>query len=288
MRRPAARRLPAARPARARPAADRRCPSATSAIVPDRHGTGTNALVLRPPDAIRPAFGEGSCARHVAAAREAGIPFGVEELPSLGLDLDTPADLVALTRELEARPGRRPAHREGPGHMSDGRPGELRVRPVAGLPEFGEGTRLGEQIAGAGRARGRRRRRRLPEDRLQGRGTGPQPLLGHARRRGAQARRRARQGAGAGRADPRGEPRGAARRARRPDRRDPPRLRLRQRRHRQLQPARPGHRLPAAGGPRRLGPPSSGLTGARRDSRGSPDTRPRASADPAPSAASPS
>jgi 2-phospho-L-lactate/phosphoenolpyruvate guanylyltransferase len=76
------------------------------AIVPDRHGAGTNALVLSPPAAIRPAFGAGSCARHVAAAREAGIPFAVEELPSLALDLDTPADLIALTRELEARPGR--------------------------------------------------------------------------------------------------------------------------------------------------------------------------------------
>jgi 2-phospho-L-lactate guanylyltransferase len=76
------------------------------AIVPDRHGTGTNALVLAPPSAIRPAFGEGSCARHVAAAREAGVPYGVEELASLGLDLDTPADVVALTRELEANPGR--------------------------------------------------------------------------------------------------------------------------------------------------------------------------------------
>ncbi len=76
------------------------------AIVPDRHGTGTNALALAPPNAIEPSFGEGSCARHVAAAREAGIPFGVEELPSLALDLDTPADIVALTRELTARGGR--------------------------------------------------------------------------------------------------------------------------------------------------------------------------------------
>ncbi len=75
-------------------------------IVPDRHGTGTNALALSPPDAIVPAFGEGSCARHVAAAREAGIAFAVEELPSLGLDLDTPADVIALTRELASRPGR--------------------------------------------------------------------------------------------------------------------------------------------------------------------------------------
>ncbi len=75
-------------------------------VVPDRHGGGTNALVLAPPGAIRPAFGEGSRARHVAAAREAGTPYGVEELASLALDLDTPADVVALTRELEARPGR--------------------------------------------------------------------------------------------------------------------------------------------------------------------------------------
>jgi 2-phospho-L-lactate guanylyltransferase len=76
------------------------------AVVPDRHGAGTNALVLSPPDAIQPSFGEGSRDRHVSAAREAEIPFAVEELPSLGLDLDTPADLVALTRELEKHPGR--------------------------------------------------------------------------------------------------------------------------------------------------------------------------------------
>jgi 2-phospho-L-lactate guanylyltransferase len=76
------------------------------AIVPDRHGTGTNALALSPPNAIEPSFGEGSCARHVAAARAAGIPFGLEELPSLALDLDTPADVVALTMALERGRGR--------------------------------------------------------------------------------------------------------------------------------------------------------------------------------------
>jgi len=81
-------------------------PARYVAIVPDRHGTGTNALVLAPPRAIEPAFGEGSRARHVAAVREVGIPYAVEELPSLALDLDTPADVVALTRELEERPGR--------------------------------------------------------------------------------------------------------------------------------------------------------------------------------------
>ena len=75
-------------------------------IVPDRHGTGTNALLLSPPGAIVPSFGEGSCERHVAAARDAGIPFEVEEVASLGLDLDTPADVIALTRQIEAGSGR--------------------------------------------------------------------------------------------------------------------------------------------------------------------------------------
>jgi 2-phospho-L-lactate/phosphoenolpyruvate guanylyltransferase len=81
-------------------------PEAYVGIVPDRHGTGTNALLLSPPNAIVPAFGEGSRDRHVEAARRAGIPFGVEQLPSIELDLDTPADVIALTRELEMRPGR--------------------------------------------------------------------------------------------------------------------------------------------------------------------------------------
>jgi 2-phospho-L-lactate/phosphoenolpyruvate guanylyltransferase len=81
-------------------------PGSYVGIVPDRHGTGTNALLLSPPDAIVPAFGEGSRDRHVEAARRAGIPFGIEELPSIELDLDTPADVIALTRELEKQPGR--------------------------------------------------------------------------------------------------------------------------------------------------------------------------------------
>jgi 2-phospho-L-lactate/phosphoenolpyruvate guanylyltransferase len=81
-------------------------PGSYVGIVPDRHGTGTNALLLSPPDAIVPAFGEGSRVRHVEAARRAGIPFGVEELPSIELDLDTPADVIALTRELARQPGR--------------------------------------------------------------------------------------------------------------------------------------------------------------------------------------
>src|SRR4051794_27661579 len=84
-------------------------PPSYVAIVPDRHGTGTNGLVLAPPGVIAPSFGEGSCRRHVEAAREAGVPFAVEPLKSMGLDLDTPADVIALTQELESGRGRAPA-----------------------------------------------------------------------------------------------------------------------------------------------------------------------------------
>src|SRR3954451_2836874 len=66
------------------------------AIVPDRHGTGTNALVLTPPDAMPPSFGEGSFERHVAAAREAGRSFRAESVSSLAPDVDTPDDLAVV------------------------------------------------------------------------------------------------------------------------------------------------------------------------------------------------
>jgi 2-phospho-L-lactate/phosphoenolpyruvate guanylyltransferase len=72
-------------------------------IVPDRHGTGTNALLLVPPDAISPSFGPGSRERHVAAADAAGLPYAVEEVPTLALDVDTGDDLAALVAELAGR-----------------------------------------------------------------------------------------------------------------------------------------------------------------------------------------
>jgi 2-phospho-L-lactate guanylyltransferase len=77
-------------------------------VVPDRHGTGTNALVLSPPRAIEPAFGADSCERHLGLARDAGVPHATEELPTLALDLDTPADFVALTTRLDMNKGRAP------------------------------------------------------------------------------------------------------------------------------------------------------------------------------------
>jgi len=62
-------------------------------IVPDRHGTGTNALLLTPPDALEPSFGPDSCRRHQEHAEARGVRTEVVEVPSLALDVDTPDDL---------------------------------------------------------------------------------------------------------------------------------------------------------------------------------------------------
>ncbi len=73
-------------------------------IVPDRHGQGTNALLLSPPYVLAPAFGPGSFARHCARASTVRAGVRVCEVPSLGLDVDTPEDLEALRAALAARP----------------------------------------------------------------------------------------------------------------------------------------------------------------------------------------
>jgi 2-phospho-L-lactate guanylyltransferase len=66
------------------------------AIVPDRHGTGTNGLLIRPPGAFDPQFGPGSLERHVAQAQERELAYRIEQVPSLCHDIDTPDDLAAL------------------------------------------------------------------------------------------------------------------------------------------------------------------------------------------------
>jgi 2-phospho-L-lactate guanylyltransferase len=84
-------------------------PSVT--VVPDRHGTGTNALLLDPPEAIEPSFGPGSFERHRGAAEAAGAALSVERPAGLVLDVDTGDDLRSLLDALDARPGVAPATR---------------------------------------------------------------------------------------------------------------------------------------------------------------------------------
>lgn len=64
-------------------------------LVTDRHGRGTNALLLRPPTVIAVAFGGDSRHAHAGRASAAGVRY-VEVDSPLGLDLDTPDDLLLL------------------------------------------------------------------------------------------------------------------------------------------------------------------------------------------------
>jgi 2-phospho-L-lactate guanylyltransferase len=70
-------------------------------IAPDRHGKGTNALLISPPGLIEYDFGENSFQRHCERAKDAGARLEVVELPSLGLDLDIPEDFE-LIKSLES------------------------------------------------------------------------------------------------------------------------------------------------------------------------------------------
>jgi 2-phospho-L-lactate guanylyltransferase len=74
-------------------------------IVPDRHGTGTNALLLTPVDSLTPSFGPGSRDRHESTARAAGLEVQTVEVASLALDVDTPDDLSAVESALAAHRG---------------------------------------------------------------------------------------------------------------------------------------------------------------------------------------
>ena len=70
-------------------------------VVPDRHGTGTNGLLLRPPTVIEPSFGPDSLQRHVAAAEAAGVAHRVERVESLVFDVDTSEDLAVVAEAIE-------------------------------------------------------------------------------------------------------------------------------------------------------------------------------------------
>ena len=81
------------------------------AIVPDRHGSGTNALVIRPPGAFEPSFGPESLERHVQAARRGGLPHRIVEVESLMHDVDTGEDLATLADILARSRGVAPRTR---------------------------------------------------------------------------------------------------------------------------------------------------------------------------------
>lgn len=66
-------------------------------LAPARRDGGTNLLGLSPPDAIAPAFGAESFARHLAAASAKGIRPVILPSAGAGHDIDVPSDLTPET-----------------------------------------------------------------------------------------------------------------------------------------------------------------------------------------------
>jgi len=62
-------------------------------LAPDGASTGTNALLLSPPDVLEPRFGADSFRAHVARLGERRVPYAIVRRSNLALDLDTPDDL---------------------------------------------------------------------------------------------------------------------------------------------------------------------------------------------------
>ena len=74
-------------------------------IVPAADLGGSNCVVCSPPDCMTFGFGEDSFRRHLRLARQLGMTPQVVNLPGIGHDVDTPADLLALI-DLAERQGR--------------------------------------------------------------------------------------------------------------------------------------------------------------------------------------
>ncbi len=108
-------------------------------ISPDAAGTGTNALLLRPPDALPFLFGSNSFEAHLNAAREREIPAQVCERTRLAFDIDT-ADDLAQFHERTAEDARTGDHEPSEG---------LRLLPLDGIPEVRPGDDLADLIAQA-------------------------------------------------------------------------------------------------------------------------------------------
>jgi len=70
-------------------------------IAPDRHGRGTNALLIRPTGRIHYSFGNDSFEKHCALAGKAGMRLEICERPNLALDVDLPEDLEMVHETLE-------------------------------------------------------------------------------------------------------------------------------------------------------------------------------------------
>jgi len=96
--------LPLARPEEFDALVAAQAPAPALTIAPSRDDGGTNAMAISLPAPISLEYGKGSFAKHMRAAKAAGVTPPVLELAGIGLDIDRPADLLAFL--AEACPGK--------------------------------------------------------------------------------------------------------------------------------------------------------------------------------------
>ncbi len=77
-------------------------PAPAFTIVPSRDELGSNCVLCSPPEVMALRFGENSFRPHLASARARGLDPRVLRLPGIGLDIDTPEDLIELARRAGA------------------------------------------------------------------------------------------------------------------------------------------------------------------------------------------
>ena len=70
-------------------------------LLPDRHGDGTNVIGLPAASGFCFAYGVGSFQRHLAGARQIGLPLRIVRDLTLATDVDTPDDLATLKAMTE-------------------------------------------------------------------------------------------------------------------------------------------------------------------------------------------
>jgi len=70
-------------------------------IVPSSDLGGSNCVVCSPPNCMPFGFGKDSFRRHLRIAKESEVAVRVAKLPGIGLDIDTPEDLITLAAEIK-------------------------------------------------------------------------------------------------------------------------------------------------------------------------------------------
>ena len=141
-----------------------------SAVIPDRHGTGTNGLLMSPADAIGPAFGPGSCDRHLDRAARAGWRRRARSCPRWRSTSTRLTTSRCFARAPRAGFGGGARHRAGAGRaVITDTPGRGAARGRAGRRTRRDARGRGDLGGGAGR---------LAEGGLEGRG--PDLILGRS------------------------------------------------------------------------------------------------------------